>query len=465
MARVAALLLVGVALAASDISQQFQLTEVTRDFDVTGRYAKLVTTLTLRNIGSSEVSKFYYAIPSEKYESLAHFRAYLENEAVNLFEYEEAKELNTKEYHMLKVKMMRGVKPGEEATVVIHEAQAQQLEPYPAQIGIFDYQYLRFRDNIYLLSPYAIDNLITRFLFPSSEIESYTMPSDGSYDLKGKTLTYGPYQRLSPFSTLPGEVHFEHSAPLPYFTKVERRIEVSHWGNVAIDEFYSLVNHAAKLKGEFDRLDYTSRNRASAMNALERLDAVLPRSAWGLYYRDEIGNVSTSSARKEASHVSLSVEPRFPLLGGWRSNWNIGYNVPIRQLVKTNGELFVLNTTFGFPFKDIIAEELEVKIILPEGATDLEWRLPFPIDSSATDLWFSYLDTTGRPTIILRKKNAVDFHRKPFIVLYKFDTVQMIREPMMLTAYVAVVLLALVIYFRVDMHFASARKVIKSKTD
>ena len=465
MARVAAFLLASLALAASDVTMQFQLTEVTREIDLTGRYAKVLSTLTLRNIGTAEASKFYFALPANKYEALAHFRAHLEEESVNLFDYEEATELSTKKLRMLKVKMMRGVKPGEEVTVVVHEALAQQLEPYPAQIGIFDQQYLRFKDDIYMLSPYTIDNLLTKIFFPSSEIESYTMPSDSSYDLKGKVLTYGPYQNISPFSSLPMEVHFEHSAPLPYFTKVERRIEVSHWGNVAIDEFYSLVNDGAVLKGEFDRLDYNNRYRASAMNALERLEAVLPRSAWGLYYRDEIGNVSTSAARREANNVNLEVQPRFPLLGGWKSNWNIGYNVPIRQLVKTNGHQYVLNTTFGFPFKDIIAEELEVKIILPEGATDLEWRLPFPIDSSSTDLWFSYLDTTGRPTIILKKKNAVDFHRKPFLVLYKFDSYHMMREPLMLTGYVAAVLLVLVFYFRMDMHFASARKGTKIKSE
>lgn len=81
-------------------------------------------------------------------------------------------------------------------------------------------------------------------------------------------------------------VHYEFSAAIPYFTKVLREIEVSHWGNVAISEKYSIVNRAAENKGEFSRVDYNSRAKASAMNALEILEANLPRQAWGLSFRD-----------------------------------------------------------------------------------------------------------------------------------------------------------------------------------
>lgn len=132
--------------------------------------------------------------------------------------------------------------------------------------------------------------------FPNDQVESYTK-LEGS-KLKKTTLTYGPYTDLPPYSNEQIMCHFNHNTPLPYFTQVERNIEVSHWGNVAVNEIYSLVNRGANLTGEFDRIDFLSKHQESALNALESLEAILPRQAWGLSFRDEIGNVSTSSARK-----------------------------------------------------------------------------------------------------------------------------------------------------------------------
>jgi len=43
------------------------------------------------------------------------------------------------------------------------------------------------------------------------------------------------------------KVHYEFTAPIPFVEQLERDIEVSHWGNnLAIEERYVLVNHAAR---------------------------------------------------------------------------------------------------------------------------------------------------------------------------------------------------------------------------
>jgi len=40
------------------------------------------------------------------------------------------------------------------------------------------------------------------------------------------------------------------------FTEVAKTIEVSHWGNILVDEYYDMFNEAAGIKGEFGRVDY-----------------------------------------------------------------------------------------------------------------------------------------------------------------------------------------------------------------
>ena len=51
-------------------------------------------------------------------------------------------------------------------------------------------------------------------------------------------------------------LHYKSNVPLPIFHQVKKQIEVSHWGNILVDEYYELFNDAAGIKGEFGRVDY-----------------------------------------------------------------------------------------------------------------------------------------------------------------------------------------------------------------
>jgi oligosaccharyltransferase complex subunit alpha (ribophorin I) len=102
---------------------------------------------------------------------------------------------------------------------------------------------------------------------------------------------------LAPYSEL--YIHFRDNAPLPIFPEVKRQIEVSHWGNIAIDEEYSMNNDAGEIKGEFGRVDYQEWNPNIARYTIKSLSSSLPRRAKGLYYIDQLGNVTTSNARRD----------------------------------------------------------------------------------------------------------------------------------------------------------------------
>ena len=63
----------------------------------------------------------------------------------------------------------------------------------------------------------------------------------------------------------------------------------------------------AALKGPFSRYDY---QRNSGVSSVKGFTTLLPAAAQDLYYRDEIGNISTSNARSEEDFVSLEIRPR-----------------------------------------------------------------------------------------------------------------------------------------------------------
>lgn len=66
---------------------------------------------------------------------------------------------------------------------------------------------------------------------------------------------------------------------------------------------------------------------------------ILPASAQDVYYRDEIGNISTSHLQVLEDSVEVEVRPRFPLFGGWKTHYIIGYNLPSYEYLYTLGEL------------------------------------------------------------------------------------------------------------------------------
>lgn len=58
------------------------------------------------------------------------------------------------------------------------------------------------------------------------------------------------------------------------------------------------------------------------------LQTILPAAAQDVYYRDEIGNISTSHLLVLDDSVEMEIRPRFPLFGGWKTHYIIGYNLP-----------------------------------------------------------------------------------------------------------------------------------------
>lgn len=72
-------------------------------------------------------------------------------------------------------------------------------------------------------------------------------------------------------------------------------------------------------QGEWSRLRFMQDARRHGAAAVRDLQAVLPRSAHSLYFRDEIGNISTSAVRRLRDKLDVRLQPRFPLFGGWQA--------------------------------------------------------------------------------------------------------------------------------------------------
>ena len=53
---------------------------------------------------------------------------------------------------------------------------------------------------------------------------------------------------MQPFSQPPLRLHFTNNNPFAEAEVLDREVEVSHWGNVAVEELYSIRHVGAKQK-------------------------------------------------------------------------------------------------------------------------------------------------------------------------------------------------------------------------
>ena len=116
-----------------------------------------------------------------------------------------------------------------------------------------------------LQSPYITKSQEIRYKLPSSSYESVT--KDVKVSIQDNVITYGPFDSMNAFSSKKMvRLHYSSLAQFITFDKslnavwimsrVEREIEVSHWGNVAVEEVIHARNSGTPLTGEFSRLDY-----------------------------------------------------------------------------------------------------------------------------------------------------------------------------------------------------------------
>jgi len=161
------------------------------------------------------------------------------------------------------------------------------------------------------------------------------------------------------------------------------------------------------------------------------------------------------------------IEPRFPIFGQWKTDWNIMYNMPTKYHLFydfNSPSTFVFNFTFLHDFGDILTENYTLEIVLPEGASNIKTHLPFPVDDESRSLHFSTLDYMGRPVIVLKKQNVVQhLHGQNFQVSYTFESSALFIEPLYVIFFFFCLFLVSIYLARFDMHFDDKQAKLKKE--
>lgn len=345
------------------------------------------------------------------------------------------------------------LKPKEQITLTISYHILGALSPLPAAIKQDEKQYLSYSFSAYLLSAYRTLKQKTKLKFPSADVPEYTsttgLTSAKDPEKQGSSFTYGTYDTADvPAGTLyPVTVRYEFNKPLLVCSMIERDVEVSHWGgNLATEERYWLRHDGATLSDHFSRVTWATQTfylQAGQMvtPALRELKVPLRPGSVDPYFTDDIGNVSTSHFRpNNLRDALLEIRPRYPLFGGWKYSFRLGWNNALSSFVrklKTPSDSYVLSVPLlegpKMP-EGIQYEHFVFRVILPEGATDIKYEVHggsgLPELHTEQSLHKTFMDTLGRTELKFTASNVVDDVRDAqVIVTYQYTLFAALRKP------------------------------------
>ena len=343
--------------------------------------------------------------------------------------------------------LRKPLEPGDTTTAQVMTIYIQVLKPFPSHISSpADPQLVTFDGALHLIAPYKVEKESVKVIFDglssNSAVKNYTKVDPVTVGQHDGTLTYGPFTTLNPYAITPLHAHFENRAAMLEATRVEREIDVSHTWSVAVREEYEIRNVGPVVQGEWSRYEY-QRGPAYGEHAAREFKAVLLPGAHSLFYRDEIGNISTSAVRhsKDGGAVAALV-PRFPLFGGWNIKFLFGWSMAASDaLIKRpqGTSSFSLISSLGPSIRDVVVDELMIKVLLPPGSQYVETNGGKHVDV-ALSKEYTYADVLGRPVVVIRVQRYAPEMNGVLTVTYTYPTIAALQRP------VIVILLTLLVF-------------------
>ncbi|XP_063832060.1 dolichyl-diphosphooligosaccharide--protein glycosyltransferase subunit 1 [Ostrinia nubilalis] len=428
------------------VSGDIKFKNVDRTIDLSSQLVRISQKITLENSGKSPVKSFLLAVEASAKNNLAFIGA--KDGSSKELRVTETTVKGHDNAKFWRVDLKDALNAGSTVVVTSEVVLTKALQPYPTAITQQEDQLVKYTGNLYIYSPYQVTSQKTNVVVNTKGIESFSKIKP--FSQQDGAIQYGPYANVAPFTEKELSVHYKNNSPFLTVTRIERLIEVSHWGNIAIEELIEVEHTGAKLKGPFSRYDY-QQDVHSGPASVRAYKTLLPASASDVYYRDTNGNISTSNMKVKKDSVELDLRPRYPLFGGWKTHYTLGYNVPSYEYLYHSANEYLLKMrVIDHIFDDMQVDELTTKIILPEGSTGIKLTLPYQVTRLPDSLHYTYLDTKGRPVITFKKTNLVENHIQDFQLRYTFPRLLMLQEPLLVVGFLYTLFLFVIIYVRLD---------------
>jgi oligosaccharyltransferase complex subunit alpha (ribophorin I) len=426
-----------VSAAAVLALANFENTAIVRTIELGGSLTHVTTTYAAKALVGN-VQSYTIAIPRLEKERSSFLEVKIKGQQTPLAAEFDPENFKSSQFDILRVQLPKPLDVGSTVNLVLETVQTHASRPWPERAGQNDGQALKYDCNLLVISPYNTLVQRTKIKSPHPEVISYTTPKDvteftleDSVVAAGSTITYGPYRNIGPSAVdnwAPQqviEVHYPYEYPVVEIASYERHAEVSHWGaNLNIDDKIHLRNAGPELRGHFSRIEHQRQAYSGKRtpHVIPGMVLHLPAGISNVYYYDTIGNVSTSQLRVAPSPTSrsarntkysqLEMKPRYPILGGWNYTFTLGWDSPLADYAgwDTESGKYVLEVPLMTFIPASVYTNASISIVLPEGATDVEYFPSYPAVSQLLSTHTTYLDTTGRPKITLEYSRLTDRH-------------------------------------------------------
>ncbi|KAF8812442.1 oligosaccharyl transferase alpha subunit [Phlegmacium glaucopus] len=442
-------------------SQSFENTAIVRTVELGGSVVHVTTTYAIKALEDG-LKTYTVTLGRDEKAKTSWLEATVKGQKTPLPVKERAFNSN-KDYHSVDIVLPKVLSHNKTLNIVFESIQTHATRPYPKSAGQNEEQALKYTTDLFVISPYPTTVQRTKIKARTPNVISYTEPksieaftNDVPASKSGGTVIYGPYNDIPSSASddfihkhqQPVTVHYHHDQPVLEVLELKRSVEISHWGaNLNTQDEIVLHNAGPVLKGHFSRLEHQSQAffKRAAPHVLPALTLYLPPGIRNVYYYDLIGNVSTSKLRtapsvpknKQGTQFSiLEMRPRYPLLGGWNYSFTLGWDSPLENSAsydKSTGR-YIVEVPIMTPLVGAVVNEEVLNIILPEGATDVQFVAPFPAISNSTSDHITYLDTIGRPVLTFLYKELTVKHAESILVSYKVSLSAHFKKPIAVAA-------------------------------
>lgn len=233
------------------IDSNLNIKSADRTIDLHSQITKTTYKIVIENNGKSPVHSFLFSFDFKQRDNLSYIAAVLREHGrpeLNVKEIK-AQELdkNYSDKLLYSIEFKDPLQPQRSTPIEIEVVLTHELIPHPKEISQKEKQLVKYTGNLYFFTPYTVSKQTTTVLVPSRNIETYTKIKPVTQS--DATITYGSFEKKAPFSYEELAVHFENNNKFLTVSRLERVIEISHWGNIAVEETINLLHTGALLKG------------------------------------------------------------------------------------------------------------------------------------------------------------------------------------------------------------------------
>lgn len=440
-----------------------------RTIDLSKSYVKETDLMEIRNVDSVPHNEYYFFVNDgiESVPDISIIAISLTEQGIDV----EPERYSEKIY---KITFPIPIAPNSSIEMKVRYVFTGVLHPYPEKINMDDSQTVLLKLNKYPFTPYKTNDytLVFTGITKGQEMDlnlakhqNLTNLPDLRPRVEDKALKYGPlFEELQPFTIHPMGLLYEHNRPITKVSNLERSIWIPASGvdQITFEEYYELTNEGAQLLHGFSRVDYMMGRYDQTRNHFSLSHLEIPivnnHEFKDYYYSDKVGVVSTHN--KIANHLVL--QPRYPLFGGWKYNFTLGWSEDLSgalHKVFETTDTYIASVPLLNTVRDVYYDNAYVSFYLPENAQFVNVSSPIEFELISLSDELSYLDVSkGHVKVTLHFKNLIDDISKiDVLLMYKYTALNYWTKVFKISGFVFIALVSYYLISLIDISIENAK--------